>query len=1193
MSGTPFDATQWADADDKLRHSMRRAESAWRQRVVVEGLLVTAIVVIVALNAMVLATGLLRVTPESFVLLRVVFLLICIAAIGWLLVRPAVRRISPADLARYLEEREPSFGQALLSAVGQATLPPEARTSPSLARRLMSQAATALETIEAGRALERPRMRRALMMLVALAAAGAVLLGLGPASWRNLAAGFLFPWTPPGEVVTARRLMVSPGNITLPRGASLDISIEAQGFEPGDAVLYLREASAEEWDVVPMARDADGRFSVRLFDLDSSFTYRIRADDVESSPHRVTITDLPAVRELELRLEYPSYSGLPADTMTGGGDVAAVVGTVVEVRPSLTMPVGAGMLRFDDGTRVPLAIIDSLQPMARFRVSRNGFYSIELVAPDGTVVPGNVRWAVDALPDRPPVVRVTEPGRDVRATNVEELPIAMSADDDFGVRSLELRFTINGGDEQKLSLGAGYPAGTLTPREVHTLFLEEYPLSAGDLVAYYAAAIDGAGNEARSDIYFVEIRPFSRNYRQAEQGGGGGGGGMGGSGDEPELSRVQRELIVATYNVLRDSSSVDPSRLREDVTAIAVNQERLLDRVRELATEIVTRGAVSVDSTFLEIAAALDSSATAMEEALEKLRAARLNEALPSTQQALRQLQRSEALYRDVQLQLGEQAGGGGGGGGAPEDLADLFELNRDQLRNQYEAVQREASGGSGTAREIDEAQQRLRDLARRLEQENERQRRMAEAMNQRLGQQAGSEGGSGGSGTSGGSAGAQSRNSATQRRFAEEAEAEARRLERLAREQRTPELEQAAQAARQAADAMRRAAAGEAGRQEQAAESLRNALENVGAGQESRARRESERLGREAADLAREQRELTRNAAALPRGASNTRPEEVRRLRQEGQRLSREAADLQQELERLSRELRSNDPAAAAALAEGAQRMREFQIPERIGQGSGFIGDDRIDPGALERYNNQITAVLEEVRDRVGLAAGAVGNSPERRQARALEQARELTRALDAINRRNEMARDSGQGQGQQGQQPGQEGQERGQPNQQSGQPGDQGQQPGQGGRPGQGEDRGQGEQQQSGAQAGGVPTGGQPQGGSDARQLSREVRARLGAAEALRQELRDQGVTVTSLDEAISAMRRLQQDRVQGDPLEMARLVEDALESLRQAEFELWRKFSGGTESLPAVGDLSRVSPRYRALVEEYYRSIARDRQ
>src|SRR5690606_38862318 len=138
----------------------------------------------------------------------------------------------------------------------------------------------------------------------------------------------------------------------------------------------------------------------------------------------------------------------------------------------------------------------------------------------------------------------------------------------------------------------------------------------------------------------------------------------------------------------------------------------------------------------------------------------------------------------------------------------------------------------------------------------------------------------------------------------------------------------------------------------------------------------------------------------------------------------------------------------------------------------------------------------------------------------------------------------------------------------------------------------QGQGEQPQTGAQAGGNPTGGQPQGGSDARQLSREVRSRLGAAEALRQEVREQGITVTPLDEAIATMRRLPQDRVQGEPREMPRLVEQALESLRQAEFDLWRRFSGGTESLPAVGDLSRVSPRYRALVEEYYRSIARDR-
>jgi hypothetical protein len=80
--------------------------------------------------------------------------------------------------------------------------------------------------------------------------------------------------------------------------------------------------------------------------------------------------------------------------------------------------------------------------------------------------------------------------------------------------------------------------------------------------------------------------------------------------------------------------------------------------------------------------------------------------------------------------------------------------------------------------------------------------------------------------------------------------------------------------------------------------------------------------------------------------------------------------------------------------------------------------------------------------------------------------------------------------------------------------------------------------------------------------------------------------------LDEAIASMRRLQQDRVLGDPQELARLQQQALESLRQAEFDLWHRLGGGGTGLPAVGDPSRVPPRYRQLVEEYYRSIARER-
>ena len=66
--------------------------------------------------------------------------------------------------------------------------------------------------------------------------------------------------------------------------------------------------------------------------------------------------------------------------------------------------------------------------------------------------------------------------------------------------------------------------------------------------------------------------------------------------------------------------------------------------------------------------------------------------ALPLEGEAYKYLGKAAALYTEIQVTQGGQRGGGGGGGGgqqSAEDLADLFELELDQNRNQYETVQR------------------------------------------------------------------------------------------------------------------------------------------------------------------------------------------------------------------------------------------------------------------------------------------------------------------------------------------------------------------------------------------------------------------------------------------------------------------------------------------------------------------------
>ena len=98
--------------------------------------------------------------------------------------------------------------------------------------------------------------------------------------------------------------------------------------------------------------------------------------------------------------------------------------------------------------------------------------------------------------------------------------VEAQAEDDFGVRDLELVYSVNGGAEKTVKLFGGrnrLPEVTAG----HTFYLEELGVEPGDAVSYYARALDNAGGQsqsATSDLYFVRIRPFNKDFRQAQSG---------------------------------------------------------------------------------------------------------------------------------------------------------------------------------------------------------------------------------------------------------------------------------------------------------------------------------------------------------------------------------------------------------------------------------------------------------------------------------------------------------------------------------------------------------------------------------------------------------------------------------------------------------------------------------------------------
>lgn len=953
-----------------LQAVIRAARRRWRLRVLLHGLAWVGVGGVVTM--LVGAWGVDRFRFSAAAL--AVFRAIAWGTIAGLFVlrvlRPLARRITDEQVALYLEEHETSLDGAVLGAVAGGRGGPDL-VSPSLMERIVARAVERLEQVERGRRIERPTLHRSGGVLAAVAAVSAGAWLLGPGSVRTGLPFVVSPFRSAAE--TPYAIDVLPGDSTAARGADLRVRALLRNFTAEDVTLALRPRGAREWERVPMQRAGEEEgVEYLLFDLRDTTEYFVTAGGVRSPVYRLAVVDLPYVETISLLYTFPAYTGLEPVREEDGGDIAALAGTRVrvEVVPTITASGGALLVGADT---IPFAPGEG--PLAgEIEVRESGSYRVLLAGPDGRLTPASREYFIDALEDQPPVVRVSEPGRDVSVTSVDELFAEVTAEDDFGLRRVELAYAVNGGAEVTRELYGGRGARKDVTAG-HTLYLEEMALVPGDVIAYYARATDARrnGEPAVTDIYFVTIRPFDRRWRAADERAAAGGE-QGGGASPGELSNRQRDIIAATFRLVRDRARFTDREWLDNLGTVTLMQGRLREEVQTLLRRFETRGVAELDTTLATVATALPQAAAAMVEAEERLGRRMADSALSPEQRALQQLQRAEAAFRERQVQMGQQGGGGGGGDGASaEELADLFDLEMDRLRNQYESVERGQQ--RQTEQQTDEALEKLRELARRQQQENERQRARA------AGDQA-----------AGGAEG--------QRRLAQEAEELGRRLERLSREQRNPEMGEAARRLRDAANAMRQAAAGQRGtaQGEAAAERLRDAQrrleESRGAAQQrdlDDALRRAERLVEQQADVRSRMRDLPADPTARQDG--------LRQLSERKDAMAEEVDQLESELDRLARDTHGEQPEASERLRAAVKDTRDKRLQDKIRYSRGVMAERS--PEYAEAFEESIAGDLEALRDGIADAAGRMGEPEGRRRERVLDQARGVARALESLGER------------------------------------------------------------------------------------------------------------------------------------------------------------------------------------------------
>jgi hypothetical protein len=451
---------------------------------------------------------------------------------------------------------------------------------------------------------------------------------------------------------------------------------------------------------------------------------------------------------------------------------------------------------------------------------------------------------------------------------------------------------------------------------------------------------------------------------------------------ERSLSAQQRQLVIATFKLARDRDSYDEARFTDTVETLETAQRRIRDRVEAIVRRIGTRNVMGQNPGVQRMREELPQAVTAMKESQQRLGEEAPVEALTPARKALQHLQRAEAAFRNAQIAFGQSTGRAARDA---EDLANLFRLEMDKLRNKYEGVQR--GNWKQRRQELDEALKKLAQLARRQQREVERLERRA-----RLNPNAPAGGGS-------------------QRALAEELEEMVRRLERLSRKQPTPELRNLVRQARAAAQAMRRAGAEEGSGvadARAALERLKNMQRLADKQLQEQLQRGIERASRRAQRLVQEHADIGADRRALP-GEEAARKERKSKLQSRKLRMAGEVRDLESALRQLANDASKERRATSRALRNTADSIDEDDLADNIERSAAAI--DGRSKDASRRMESAIGESLTSVGEGLAEAARSMDPGNERKRARKRAQMRALVEGLESVERQMLQRSRGGQG--------------------------------------------------------------------------------------------------------------------------------------------------------------------------------------
>lgn len=576
-----------------------------------------------------------------------------------------ISRPSEETVARKVGRHHPHVADRLVNLLQLAEGKRSHAPAP-LVDQAVQDLAKDLDEVSFGEVEDFGRARRALR-LASLPLAGVVaFLLIAPSTFFGASERLLAPnteFTRPAPF----DLSVAPGSVQLVRGDSLHIRVQASGAVPETITLERRDTVGTAPDEHSLRADSAGTFRHTVSSVRESFEYRVEAAPVQTNWYRVDVRNRPRVRQLQLTVTPPAYTGDPSRTLDPNvGDVSGLPGSQVRVSATLGGPaVESGRLAFDDESTHPLDVQDG-EASGSFVLRRSGTYHLQLESAAGTANRDPIEYQVSLQSDARPSVSFLSPKGTAELTDdlTQELRVQLS--DDYGFSQAKLFYRLaeqRFGDEDESYSSVELPlsnSGQSDRELVHTWLLAQdtgLEPAPGDVISYYVKAWDNdtvnGPKSGRTATQRLRMPSLSEQYEQLDDA-------QEDADEQMEQLRRRSDSSRQQFQQLRDElrrtreadwqNRRQLDRLQQKQQSMDEGTEKLSEQVQEMQRQMQQNGLSSSEMSqqFEELQRVVDEmKSPELRKALNQLKEAMQNDDLRQMQQALDQVEKTQESHRD------------------------------------------------------------------------------------------------------------------------------------------------------------------------------------------------------------------------------------------------------------------------------------------------------------------------------------------------------------------------------------------------------------------------------------------------------------------------------------------------------------------------------------------------------------------